>query len=76
MLENYTTNDLILYLYNETGLEDSVFIQKAIDHNEEVAEEFHQLAAVKSLIEHTFADMPSRGSVNAIMAYSGLHSCI
>lgn len=75
MLENYTTDDLILYLYNETGMEDSVFIQKSIDKDVEVAEEFSQLVAVKQLIEN-MACMPRMSSVDAIMAYSELHSCI
>ena len=74
MLEIYSTNDLVLYLYNETGLEDSVFIQKAIDHDVEVEEEFNQLVAVKELLENHSCTMPKPSTIDAIMAYSGMHS--
>ena len=76
MFENYNTNDLILYLYNETGLKDTVFIQKAIDHDDEIAEEFSQLVAVKQLIDDFACTLPRKNSVDAIMAYSELHACI
>jgi hypothetical protein len=74
MLQNYTSNDLILYLYNETDLQDSVFIQKAIDYNEDIAEEFSQLIAVKQLIDDFACTLPRKNSVDAIMAYSELHA--
>lgn len=76
MFQNYTTNDLILYLYNETGMEDSVFIQKAIDTDVEVEEEFRQLVAVKQLLTNTSSTMPSPAAVDSIMAYSQLHGCL
>ena len=76
MLQNYSTDDLILYLYNETELEDSVFIQKAIDTDADVEHEFSQLVAVKALIDHTACTMPRKNSLDTIMAYSELHSCL
>jgi hypothetical protein len=74
MTESYTTNDLILYLYNETGITDTVFIQHAIDHDAEVEEEFRQLVAVKDLLGYTTLVTPRPSSVDSIMAYSGMHS--
>lgn len=76
MLKNYTTNDLVLYLYNETELDDTVFIQKAIDHDVEVEEEFSQLVAVKQLLDQFSCTMPKPATVESIMAYSEIHSCL
>ena len=73
MLENYTTQDLILYLYNETGLTDTVLVQHAIDTDVEVEEEFRQLVAVKDLLGHLDA-FPQPSVVDSIMAYSKMHS--
>ncbi len=74
MLEIYSSNDLILYLYNETGLKDSVFIQKAIDNDVELEEEFNQFVAVKELLENHSCSMPKPSTIDAIMSYSGMHS--
>ena len=73
MPEIYTTNDLILYLYNETELEDSVFIQKEIDDVEEVREAFNGLVAMKELLDHLTL-RPAQTTVESILAYSKLHS--
>lgn len=75
MAENYTTNDLILYLYNETELTDTVFVQNAIDNDDYIAEEYAQLVAVKQLLDYLPA-MPSATTVDSIMAYSKLHSYV
>ena len=73
MQKTYSANDFILYLYNETGLEDSVFIQQAIDHDEVVAEEFSQLVSVHQLLDKvTFSPDPS--VVESLLAYSKMHS--
>ena len=73
MQKTYSTNDLILYLYNETELEDSVFIQLDIDHNEEIAEEFSQLANVKQLLDKVTFNS-DQSVVESLMAYSKMHS--
>ena len=72
MQKNYSTNDLILYLYNETQLEDNVFIQQSIDHDDETAEEFSQLVGVQQLLDKVTFN-PKESSVDAIMAYSAMH---
>ena len=72
MQKNYSTNDLILYLYNETQLEDNVFIQQSIDNNEEAAEEFSQLVGVQQLLDKVTFN-PQKSSVDSIMAYSAMH---
>ena len=72
MQKNYSTNDLILYLYNETQLEDNVFIQQSIDHDDETAEEFSQLVGVQQLLDKVTFN-PKESSIDAIMAYSAMH---
>jgi hypothetical protein len=50
MNQNYTTEDLILYAYNETELRDSVRIQHSIDSDPLVEGEYKEIiTAVKSL---------------------------
>ena len=73
MQKTYSTNDLILYLYNETELEDSVFIQLDIDHDEEIAEEFSQLINVKQLLDKVTFNS-DQSVVESLMAYSKMHS--
>ena len=71
MNENITLNHLILYLYNETALSDSVLVQKAIDHDEEVAEEFQSLIEARDLISKSLL-APSGNSIQSILSYSRL----
>ena len=73
MQKTYSTNDLILYLYNETELEDSVFIQLGIDHDDEIAEEFSQLINVKQLLDKVTFNS-DQSVVESLMAYSKMHS--
>ena len=73
MQKAYSTNDLILYLYNETELDDSVFIQQEIDNDEVTSEEFSQLVAVHQLLDKVTFN-PKLASVDSIMAYSTMHS--
>ncbi len=73
MQKTYSTNDLILYLYNETQLEDNVFIQQSIDLDEKTGEEFSQLVAVHDLLDKVTFN-PKQSSVDSIMAYSAMHS--
>ena len=50
MNQNYSQNDLILYAYNETELNDSVRVQHCIDSDPLVESEYNEIvAAVKSL---------------------------
>ncbi|MFN8153721.1 MAG: hypothetical protein U0Y08_05445 [Bacteroidia bacterium] len=71
MDETVTLNHLILYLYNETELTDSVLVQQALDTNEEIADEYQQLMEARKLIDQTLLS-PSKDSVNSILAYAQL----
>lgn len=69
MIEIYTTNDLLLYLYNETEMTESVFIQKAIDYDAETEEEFEQLKTAISFLDKLL-EAPSDKSICNILNYS------
>lgn len=69
MIEIYTTNDLLLYLYNETEMTESVLIQKAIDYDAETEAEFEQLKKAISYLDKLL-EAPSDKSISNILNYS------
>jgi hypothetical protein len=71
MNETLTLNDLILYLYNETELSQTVQIQQAIDNHEEVAETFESLVEARSLVQQSLMHA-SPISVQSVLAYATL----
>ncbi len=50
MNESCTLNELVLYLYNETSLLQTVEVQNAIDTDEEIAEVFDDLKKITGYI--------------------------
>lgn len=71
MDETITLDHLVLYLYNETELTESVLVQQAIDQDDEIAENYSLLIKARNLIDSTLQG-PSKESVNSILAYSRL----
>lgn len=71
MTVSITQNDLLLYLYNETGLVESVAVQNAIDHDDEIAEEYAQMVAARALIDETMLSA-SETSLSSVLAYASL----
>ena len=69
MNKKFTLNDLLLYLYNETKMTESVLIQKAIDFDFETEEEFEDLKAAVSYLDNLL-ESPSKNCVNNILNYS------
>jgi hypothetical protein len=59
MNNSCTINDLVLYLYNETELSQSVVVQNAIDTDFEVSETFDSLKYAKRLIESSLIAPPA-----------------
>jgi hypothetical protein len=59
MNDSCTINDLVLYLYNETELTQSVLVQIAIDTDFEVSETFESLKYAGRLIESSLIAPPS-----------------
>jgi hypothetical protein len=71
MNETITLNDLVLYLYNETEITESVMVQRAIDQDENVAEEFYSMAAARDLIDHSLMHA-SKSSIESILSFAAL----
>jgi hypothetical protein len=69
MIEITTTNDLLLYLYNETKMTESVLIQKAIDNDPETEEEFEELKSAVSFLD-SILEPPSPKCLDNILNYS------
>ncbi len=69
MNKNSTTNALLLYLFNETQMAESVLIQLAIDYDAETEQEFEDIKATFSLMDKLL-EAPSEECVNSILAYS------
>lgn len=69
MSESYTSHDLLLYLYNETKMTDSVLIQKAIDYHAETEEEFEELKAAVCYLDKLL-ETPSQKCIENILNYS------
>lgn len=69
MKKTSTTLELLLYLYNETKMTESVLIQKAIDNDPETEEEFEEIKAALSYLDSILLS-PSKKSVDNILNYS------
>lgn len=69
MDESSTQNRLILYLFNETEMADSVLIQKEIDEDPEVECEFENLKATLMLFDNALT-APSQKSVQNVMRFA------
>ena len=68
-----TTEKLILYLFNETALTDTVLIQKSIDYDPEVEVEFENIKSALQMIDKTLMN-PSAKTVEKIMQYAAQHA--
>ncbi len=55
---DFTRNQLILYLYNETWMADSVLIQRKIDHDPAVEIEFEHLKEILGKLDDSVVEPP------------------
>jgi hypothetical protein len=69
MDESSTQNKLILYLFNETELTDTVLIQKQIDHDPEIECELENLKASLGILDKALLS-PSTQCVREIMGFA------
>ena len=69
MSKTSTTEKLVLYLFNETGMSDSVLIQRAIDNDDEVEMEFINIKRAFRFVDRALVD-PSPKSVSNILNYA------
>ena len=69
MSKTSTTEKLVLYLFNETGMSDSVLIQRDIDNDAEVEAEFTNIKRAFRFVDRALTD-PSPASIRNIMRYA------
>ena len=69
MSKTSTTEKLVLYLFNETGMTESVLIQREIDNDEEVEIEFSNIKRVFRYVDRALID-PSPKCIANIMQYA------
>ena len=51
MMKTTTQNELLSYAYNETGMHDSDRIQRSIDGDPVVADEFNEIVSVMDVLD-------------------------
>ncbi len=68
MLQISTQNNLVRYAYNETGLIESDQIQRAIDGDPLVAQEFREVVEVINLLDDVKLE-PSKECIDRILAF-------
>lgn len=69
MVQTFTPTDLILYLYNETEMTDSVLIQRSIDADPVVEQEFDAIKQAAALVDKALTSA-SESSINAILRHA------
>ncbi len=69
MLKNSTRNNLVRYAYNETGLIDGDQIQRYIDGDPLVENDFKEIVAVINLLDEVKME-PSAECITRILAHS------
>lgn len=70
-MSNTTTIDLMLYLFNETAITETVTVQSEIENNYLIHEQFEELKNTFACLDKVDI-LPSQSAVNAIKAYSEL----
>lgn len=75
MNKKFTLNDLLLYLYNETKMTESVLIQKAIDFDAATEEEFEDLKSAVTYLDKLL-ETPSEKCIKNILKYSKVTSLL
>jgi hypothetical protein len=69
MIKTTTQSDLVLYAYNENGLSESDRIQRSIDGDPLVQQEFNEIVEAIHSIDEIKLE-PSDQSIAKILAYS------
>ena len=66
MNKMYSTEDLILYAYNETELTDTVLIQQSIDGDPLVQDEYNEIVASINVLDKVLLE-PDQDVINRLM---------
>ena len=71
MMTNFTFNDLVRFIYNETSLEETKYIRKALAEDALLKNEYDSLLeGYQELPKVTFR--PSKSSIQNILDYSAI----
>jgi hypothetical protein len=68
MIKNTTFSDLLAYAYNETGLAESDRIQRAIDGDPVISEEYNELHVVLNMLSEAKPEI-SPASIKRILEF-------
>lgn len=66
MIKTITTDDLILYIYNELSREDKSLIENALNTNEELQKEFNALVNSIAMLEKPKLSAPNPTTLSII----------
>lgn len=69
MIQTFTQNDVIRYVYEETSEEENLLIQDALVHDTEMLEFYLDLVDLKIGLDASYRE-PSFRTVDNILAYS------
>ncbi|MDI9874626.1 hypothetical protein [Flectobacillus rivi] len=69
MIQTFTQNDVIRYVYEETSEEENLLIQDALVHDTEMLEFYLDLVDLKIGLDTSYRE-PSSRTVDNILAYS------
>jgi len=72
MQSDFTQNDILSFLYNESDLVTSLLVEDAMNYDYELKEEYQMLKDSKELLE-SISYSPSTASVDLILAISELN---
>lgn len=69
MVQQYTQNDIVRYLYNETNKEESKAMEQALTENWELKEACDELRQSMGILDKIKLRSPSQSSINLILNY-------
>lgn len=69
MINQYTTNDLIRYIYRECTLQEQLAIEQAIEDDKELRKEYLSIRELQNELDHNL-EKPDPSSVKIILDYS------
>ncbi len=69
MIQTFTQNDVIRYVYEETTSEENLLIQDALMHDAAMLEFYLDLVEVKLSLDNSYRE-PSAKTIDSILSYS------
>jgi hypothetical protein len=71
MIQTFTLNDVVRYLYDEMSHEEADRLHEALMFDDELMDSYQQMLSAKQILEHNpVQKSPSRQTVDKILAYS------